>query len=294
MDMSIRKYIFPLAVALLGFTACGGEDALTPSNADVNGFAPAADDNSATAQLCNAFYKETGAYLLFNDTLNSTDTKGNPELFDATYAMIGTGSVDDYSYKYSYITDVTEQQKFAEDVKTYLLNKLGKAKPYSFLLVNDISYVNSYGRTKHVNYLLATRGYVLSTNNGAMYDDPESYFSGMLANIIIDKFGRQSSTVTDPFYAYSKTLYGEYLGDHNIDATVENVEWQYGFLEKFEDMWGGDDYEFPYKERDLKDWVSVVLTMTRDEFVAKYGSQQIMVNKFDTIKGILEQMGFNI
>jgi hypothetical protein len=37
-----------------------------------------------------------------------------------------------------------------------------------------------------------------------------------------------------------------------------------------------------------------VLTMTRDEFVAKYGSQQIMVNKFDTIKGIIEQMGFNI
>jgi hypothetical protein len=292
--MSIRKYIFPVAVALLSLSACGSEDALTPSNADVNGFAPAASDNSATAQLRNAFYKETGSYLLFNDTLNATDTQGNPELFDASYAMTGTGSVDSYNYKYSYITDVTEQQKFAEDVKTYLLNKLGKAKPFSFFLVNDISYTNSYGRTKHVNYLLATRGYVLSTNNGAMYDDPESYFSGMLANIIIDKFGRLSSSVSDPFYAYSKTMYGEYLSDHNIDATVENVEWQYGFLEKFEDIWGGTDYNFPYETRDLTDWVNVVLTMTRDEFVAKYGSQQIMVNKFDTIKGIIEQMGFNI
>lgn len=279
---------------MLTFSACGSEDDLTPSNAEVNGFAPTADDNSATAQLRNTFYKETGSYLLFNDTLNTTDTKGNPELFDASYAMTGTGRVDSYNYKYSYITDVTEQQKFAEDVKTYLLNKLGKAKPYSFLLVNDISYVDSYGRTKHVKYLLATRGYVLSTNNGAMYDDPESYFSGMLANIIIDKFGRQSSTVTDPFYAYSKTLYSEKLGDHDIDATEENIEWQYGFLEKFADFWGGVDYYFPFEERDLQDWVNVVLTMTRDEFVAKYGSQQVMVNKFDTIKGIIEQMGFNI
>lgn len=294
MSIRIYKYIFPVAVALLALTACGGEDALTPSNADVNGFVPLADDNSATAQLRHAFYKETGSYLLFNDTLNTKDTKGNPELFDATYAMIGTGSVSSYDYKYSYITDVAAQQKFAEAVKTYLLNKLGKAKPYSFFLVNDISYVNSYGQTKHVNYLLATRGYVLSTDKGVMYNDPATYFSGMLANIIIDKFGRQPGTVTDLFYAYSKTLYGEYLSDHNIDATTVNVEWQYGFLEKFEDVWGGTDYYFPYQKRDLQDWVNAVLTMTRDEFVARYGSQQVMVNKFDTIRDIIKQMGFNI
>jgi hypothetical protein len=65
-------------------------------------------------------------------------------------------------------------------------------------------------------------------------------------------------------------------------------------LEKFEDIWGGTDYNFPYESVICTDWVNVVLTMTRDEFVAKYGSQQIMVNKFDTIKGIIEQMGFNI
>lgn len=34
--------------------------------------------------------------------------------------------------------------------------------------------------------------------------------------------------------------------------------------------------------------------MSRDEFVAKYGSSQVMVNKYDTMKGIIEQMGFNI
>lgn len=274
-------------------TACGGENDLTPSNADVNGFAPAADDNSATAQLRNAFYKATGIFLLFNDTLTSTDTKGRPELFDATYAMIGSVS-NSQDYRYSYITDVADQQRFSEAVKTYLLNKLGKARPFSFLLVNDISYVNYNGSTKHVDYLLAPRGYVLSTDNGQMYDDPEGYFSDMLANIVVDKFERQASAVTDPFYAYGKTLYGNDLNDHDIDATEENVEWQYGFLEKFESFWSATDYYFPDRQRDLQDWVDVVLTMSRDEFVAKYGSQQIMVNKFDTLKSIIEQMGFNI
>lgn len=291
--MRIYKYILSAAVALSMLTACGGENDLTPSNADVNGFAPAADDNSATAQLRNAFYKATGIFLLFNDTLTSTDTKGRPELFDATYAMIGSVS-NSQDYRYSYITDVADQQRFSEAVKTYLLNKLGKARPFSFLLVNDISYVNYNGSTKHVDYLLAPRGYVLSTDNGQMYDDPEGYFSDMLANIVVDKFERQASAVTDPFYAYGKTLYGNDLNDHDIDATEENVEWQYGFLEKFESFWSATDYYFPDRQRDLQDWVDVVLTMSRDEFVAKYGSQQIMVNKFDTLKSIIEQMGFNI
>ena len=281
------------AMGLLSLAACGGEDDLAPSNADINGFEPAAGDNSATAQLRNAFHKETGAYLLFNDTLNSTDTKGNPELFDAPYAMIGSGSYS-HDYKYSYITDGAEQKKFADAVRTYLMDKLGKARPFSFLLVNDISYVNSYGSTKHVNYLLATRGYVISCDNGAMFDDAEGFFSAMIASIIIDKFGRQASSVTDKFYEYGKTLYGEYLSEHDIDATIENVEWQYGFMEKFEDIWGGDDYYFPYEKRDLQDWVNAVLTMTRDEFVEKYGSAQVMVNKYDTMRSIIVQMGFNI
>lgn len=174
-----------------------------------------------------------------------------------------------------------------------MLNKLGKARPFSILLVNDISYDN-YGSIKHVGYVLAPRGYVLSTENGQMYDDPKGYFSDMLANIVVDKFERQASAVTDPFYAYGKTLYNGDLNAHGIDATEENVEWQYGFLEKFESFWSATEYYFPDRQQDLQDWVDVVLTMSRDDFVAKYGSQQIMVNKYDTLKGIIMQMGFNI
>ena len=65
-------------------------------------------------------------------------------------------------------------------------------------------------------------------------------------------------------------------------------------MEKSYDIRRGDDCYFPSKERDLKDWVNAVLAMSRDEFVAKYGSSQVMVNKYDTMKGIIEQMGFNI
>lgn len=57
-------YLLALCVASMAMTACSEDEDLTPSYKDVNGFEPAADDNSATAQLRRDFFKETGSYLL--------------------------------------------------------------------------------------------------------------------------------------------------------------------------------------------------------------------------------------
>ena len=289
--MSIYKYIFLAFLALPLLGSCSNEDDLAPSNADINGFAPEASDNSQTAQIRNEFYKATGAYLLFNDTLVSKSTNGQPELFDVSYALVGSGSVSSYDYRYTYITDAAEQQKAADALQRFLTRRLGKQVPFSFLLVDDISYTNFYGRTKHVAYLLGTRGYAISTSNGEMYDDPKSYFNDMLLNIVIDRFNRQSSKVTDAFYAYSKDHYGANLTAD--DMAIENVEHVYGFMEKF-DTWGDGYYSLPYENRDVRDYISAVLTMTREEFVAQYGDYSVMVEKYDMMRSIITDMGFNL
>lgn len=289
--MSIYKYIFLAFLALPLLASCSNEDDLTPSNADTNGFAPEASDNSQTAKIRNEFFKATGAYLLFNDTLVSKSTNGQPELFDIAYAMVGSGSVSSYNYQYTYITDAAEQQKGANALQKYLTRRLGKQVPFSFLLVDDIYYTNSYGRTKHTAYLLGTRGYAISTSNGEMYDDPKSYFNNMLLNIVIDRFNRQTNKVKDAFYAYSKDHYGADLTDD--DMAIENVEHVYGFMEKI-DTWGDGYYSLPYENRDVKDYISAVLTMTRDEFVAQYGDYALMVEKYDMMRSIITNMGFNL
>lgn len=289
--MSIYKYIFLALLALPLLASCSNEDDLTPSNADINGFAPEASDNSQTAQIRNAFFKATGAYLLFNDTLVSKSTNGQPELFDITYALVGSGSVSSQNYHYAYITEATEQQKAADALQKYLTRRLGKQVPFSFLLVDDIYYTNSNGRTKRVAYLLGTRGYVISTGNGEMFDDPKSYFNDMLLSIVIDRFNRQSASVTDAFYAFSKDHYGQNLTDD--DKAVDNVEHVYGFMEKF-DGWNEGDYYLPYQSRDVKDYVSAVLTMTREEFAAQYGDYALMVEKYDMMRSIITDMGFNL
>lgn len=289
--MSIYKYIFLAFLALPFLASCSNEDDLAPSNADINGFAPEASDNSQTAQIRNEFFKATGAYLLFSDTLVSKSTNGQPELFDVSYALVGSGSVSSYDYRYTYITDVAEQQKAADALQKYLTRRLGKQVPFSFLLVDDIYYTNSYGRTKHVAYLLGTRGYAISTRNGEMYNDPKSYFNNMLLNIVIDRFNRQSSKVKDTFYAYSKDHYGAGLTEDEM--AIENVEHVYGFMEKF-DTWGDGYYSLPYENRDVRDYISAVLTMSRDEFVAQYGDYSVMVEKYDMMLSIIKDMGFNL
>ena len=289
--MSIYKYIILVFIALPLLGSCSKEDDLTPSNADINGFAPEPTDNSLTAKIRNEFFKATGAYLLFNDTLVSMSTNGQPELFDITYAMVGSGSISSHNYQYTYITDAAEQQQAANALQKYLTRRLGKQVPFSFLLVDDIYYIKSNRKKKHVDYLLGTRGYVISTRNGEMYDDPQNYFNDMLLNIVIDRFNRQSSKVTDPFYAYSKDHYGEYLTDDEM--AIENVEHTYGFMEKF-DTWGDGSYSLPYEVRDVKDYISAVVTMTRDEFEAKYGDYSVMVEKYDMMRSIITNMGFNL
>ena len=84
--MSIYKYIILALLALPLLASCNKEDDLTPSNADINGFAPEASDNSQTAQIRNVFFKATGAYLLFNDTLVSKSTNGQPELKEQAFS----------------------------------------------------------------------------------------------------------------------------------------------------------------------------------------------------------------
>ena len=109
--------IFLLGVATL-FTACGEEDALTPSGNELNSFLPDESDHSPVAELRRSFYEETGIYLLFSDTLRhvqiGTDEQGRPvydtEMVDFNYNLNGDGG---YNLRMEYYTTLEEMQAAA-------------------------------------------------------------------------------------------------------------------------------------------------------------------------------------
>ena len=280
--------LFSFSIACLS-VACGGEeDDTTPSYADINGFAPADDDNSPTAQLRRDFYNQTGSYLLFKDTLITRTSDGRSELLDITYFIMG--SIDwqsDYDYTYEYIEDIEQQRKAAEYVQKYLISRLGKNTPYSFFLVNDLHY-DYHGRLRQRDKVLGLRSYVISMGGGEAYEDPETYFGDMIVDIVKNSISRVPEELMNQFYAFSKDYYG-----NDIDGELTDQEvWDLGMFYYIEDdRWGNYFY---YESTDLSLWLEAVLTMSPSEFEAEYGSSSVMMEKYALLRQIILDQGFEI
>ena len=288
--MAYNLLLALFAICISGVcVACGGEeDDTTPSYADVNGFAPADDDNSPTARLRRDFYNQTGSYLLFKDTLITHTSDGRSELLDITYFIMG--SIDwqsDYKYTYEYIEDIEQQRKAAEYVQKYLIKRLGKNTPYSFFLVNDLHY-DYYGRLRQRDKVLGLRSYVISMGGGEAYDDPETYFGDMIVDIVKNSISRVPEELMNQFYAFSKDYYG-----NDIDGELTDQEvWDLGMFYYIEDDWWGN--YFYYQSTDLSLWLEAVLTMSPSEFEAEYGSSSVMMEKYALLREIILDQGFEL
>ena len=288
--MAYNLLLALFAICISGVcVACGGEeDDTTPSYADVNGFAPADDDNSPTAQLRRDFYNQTGSYLLFKDTLITHTSDGRSELLDITYFIMG--SIDwqsDYKYTYEYIEDIEQQRKAAEYVQKYLIKRLGKNTPYSFFLVNDLHY-DYYGRLRQRDKVLGLRSYVISMGGGEAYDDPETYFGDMIVDIVKNSISRVPEELMNQFYAFSKDYYGNDVEGRLTDQEV----WDLGMFYYIEDDWWGNN--FYYQNTDLSLWLEAVLTMSPSEFEAEYGSSSVMMEKYALLRQIILDQGFEL
>ncbi|MGM9733469.1 MAG: hypothetical protein ACI3YT_05065 [Prevotella sp.] len=272
-----------LLISAITLISCSDNEDTTPSMADANVFAPAASDNSATAQLQRDFYKETGVYLLFSDTLTAVNG-GKPELLDLGWTLSGSyGSV----FSYEYIYDINSQRQAADAVKKHVLERLGSAKPFSILLANSITY-KSYGKVKNQTMVLGNRCYAFNLDGGSALDDPDTFFGNLFTSMvqsILEKY----STELQAFYDISSEYYGEYIDDFGLEDPTEEELWEYGFFE-YDDWWGS----FYFKNTDFKQWVKKVTTMSRSEFEATYGSSATMMNKYEALVGVIEKIGIKL
>lgn len=301
--------IFAAALMTVLVTSCASDEDTTPSNLDVNMFAPADANTGETAQLQRNFYKKVGCYLIFNDTLvkeqRGVDSYGNPlyytEVVDLGYKM--TGSSDSYVYTFKYLTNYDEQKDAAEIIENKLAPTLGKALPYSFLLVDSITMwtwsngilkpvkKSSYnGTDPHPALVLGSRCYAVSLNGGDFLSDPDTYVSKIVQKVIVDRLSRLIDNDMASFYAFSSDYYAqdETSSGLTTDYEEDSVMWKYGF---FTDIYG--DY-FPYKSDDLEAWEKKVATYSLSDFQAEYGSSELMMKKFKTIRAIVESLGIKL
>lgn len=307
----MKKNIFTIITVMLAvysmFSCSDGEDT-TASNADINRFAPSSTDMSPTAQLERDFYEKVGSYLLFNDTLihekTGCDIYGNAvyhtELLELGYNMVGKSGGYDYSFKY--ITDYAEQKKAVELLESKLVPKLGKTKPFSILLADSITmWTWNHGVRKivkksssdtdpHPTIVLGTRCYAISLNGGEFNDSADNYVGDIMQKVIVDRLKRLSDSDLSVFYAFSKDYYAQDETNFGLsnDNDADSLMWKFGF---FSDTY--DDY-FIYKGDDLSNWEKVVATYSMSRFKDKYGSSDMMMNKFKALRAIVEKQGIKL
>lgn len=302
--MKKNRFYIALGILLLGFTACTNEEDTSPSYADQNLFAPSEGDHSEMAELQRTFYKETGSYLLFNDTLrkeqNGKDAYGNPiwntELVDLTYPVIGDPT--SYRYTYKYIKEIEKRRNLVNLIKEKLAARLGKAVPYSFLLVDSITtwknnngvwkIANGYLDIPHPIQLLGTRCYAISTNGNQGFEDKD-YFTTIFKKIVVSKLLRLSGNKLSSFYSYGEQYYLVDKFYLDIPRGLNDS------LARSKGFWKDENYYyFAYKQNDLEYFSDAVCTYSPSEVESLMGEYPLVIEKFNIIREIIKSMGIKV
>lgn len=302
--MKKNRFYIALGVVLLGFIACTDEEDTSPSYADQNLFAPSEGDHSEMAEFKRNFYKETGAYLLFNDTLskeqNGTDAYGNPiwntELVDLSYSVIGEAT--SYIYTCKYIADLEKRKVATNLIKEKLAVRLGKAVPYSFLIVDSITtwknnngiweIANGYLDIPHPIQILGTRCYAISTNGDAGYAD-EDYFNAIFKIIVVNKLQRLSADKLSAFYSYGEKYYQMDKIYFDFPRGVDdNLARSLGFWK---------DYNYYYlalKQFDLEYFSDAVCTYSPSEVEKMMAGYPLVIERFNILREVIKSMGIKV
>lgn len=301
------KYIIFIYIAVWAacFSACQKEDDLKPSNIQ-DLFAPDPDASDEESLLRKEFYKNTGCYLLFNDTLKhqyaGLDGYGNPyyetEVIGLEWNL--TSTVDS-RYVFEYLNTQTQKQKAATFLQNYLIPYVKNVLPYSILVLNKMDkYVISNGYYQYSESPLAysnMRCTALNVNElwnleedetlkefaqqiccriifANWGGDPGNYYSGSKASDFL-KVNRYDYDEPKYWYRLPEGLGNEYIEDFYYEGFIENT----------------NETLMPSATEDAASYIKACLTMSDEEFRDKFSSYRTVMKKYEIIKPLVDATG---
>ena len=176
-----------------------------------------------------------------------------------------------------------------------------KAYPYSlFLTQYCLSYNSNYEEYEDVGYIDGLRCLGLSTGDFVNMTDEEkaTFGTDLIYNMVynaIDNLSYDDPTL-DPFTSYCEDYYYEYFDEVELPAgmdpenlTIEDM-YTLGFLEEADYYWG----DFPSQNSDLRDYLQEVFYTDEAEFRNTYAAYPVVIAKYEALKQIITDMGYNI
>ncbi|MDE7073908.1 MAG: hypothetical protein K2O69_02485 [Odoribacter sp.] len=288
----MRNYIL-LGACISMLFGCAKEEDVTPSESR-NMYDCPDFSSQEEMKLRRDFYKETGSFLLFNDSLGYVD-RYTPqgylhicEVLDLNYEVTsGTQSV----FNFTYLRDYEKQQQVAGWLAKEVLPMLPAAwRPYAILLTDDFlcseyiadSWSSSVRPEKMMAAFSTYYALIVGCNDVFDMDDEkkQAYKREVLMRILRKSLSMLDEHELTDFYQYSDAYYDtRYSGDSKEVGLLKGVIFTFTYYEKV---------------RDLQSYVHEIFTMTEEEFTEKYAQWDLVLKKRDALVKILEKHGVKV
>lgn len=287
--------------------ACSDKEDLTPSNNDRNMFDMPDFSSPEEMQIRRDFYKETGSYLIFNDSLYyrnlNTPQGSDPEcvILDLQYQI--SGITDDAPIRYTLLQNMEDKTSAARFLQEEILSWLSpKFYSYTFFLVDE--FFNSKETFSWITWEYvweefpdeAYSGYnatLVAYSDFYSKDEAERYsYKREILKTIVEKNHTQiKESEYDDFYNVFPKFYTK--RPEKKDGDYEETVWEVGYLNTYLRDWAKD---FWSKKYDLLAYVTEIYSLTEEEFDAKYDEEKypIVHQKKEALVKIFERNGVRV
>ena len=263
-------------------------------------FLPAVDDNSEEAQLRREFFSTYHSYLLFNDTLQHYETgkdiNGEPhyftEVLDITYD-IGASNTSNNKYTYTLLADTQQKREAVAYVQEYILPHItGKLMPYSWLLVDKITREFIGAITSPVA-VTGQRAVVIACNSLSKRTAPQKQtYTRQVMNAIIAKLANDNVDAFEEFFAVSSSYYDKSFTAPKTSAENTAILNEAGFIEQGQQYGSKVNGLYPSQEIDMSSFSRQVVALTSEAFEKKYGKYPLVMRKYEIMRKILMDLGY--
>lgn len=306
----MKRFNYIIAIYLAAcflWTACENkEDAILPQEDPRSSyFQPAPDATDPASVLRRRFKDEEKSYLLFNDTLQhrslGVDYHGDEQFFTETVNIgyrLG-GSVEGTAiYNYGLFSSLQEKEAAVDFLKSYVLVDLVDVlRPYSWLLINDISYIDPLtGMPSTASIIVGERCIAVGLTDLQYLSAQEKTDLGrQILATTVSVGASKVEEVASRFFAISESLYGGRITPlPTTDAANLTALNERGFIVQdwlIEGFWLNRGV-IPGREKDLESYVKLVYNSTDEQVNTQYANYPLVRQKYNLLKTIFRELGY--
>lgn len=310
-NTSYRSLIL-LALVLQSLLSCSKKEIVTFSEDDVNYLIRTDNPNDLVDHALYNFYQETGIAGFYNDTIH-VQRISSPEEATERFKYVRLAFLYNYKYTpligFSYLKEKENIPSFLEFFKSEVLPSLPSSKIIpSLFLIDSFSMLENPVARKMEEGFMATFGFntvgvVVKDVAGMSIEKQKMYKASLLGGITENILSRKYALLMEAdFYAptitqvrtYSATLNYAFIPLYLFIPSVPVPE-RLGFLHYPLTLYQNVLREtMPNRTIDLRAYLTAVFFYTEQEFVEKYSSYPLVIQKFKVVAKLLSENNFKL